>query len=708
MNDRARQEIRSACAILRVPLDANADQILKAYRKLALKVHPDHNRAPDAQRQFRELHKARDTLLKYIAQSANLRSAFEDIDDAARRAWKQSSTQPKGNRQPPKPPPQSRRPSGPANQPKQRPRSGRSMNPLKSLACIIIIALIGAAIGYAVSSYSNGGLSRIAELIEGEGPGESNGLPLPTPTPTDVLTPTPAIAAEPTPTDVPTPTPVIATEPQPASHPRPWALYVVIATTRNEVDAHYVDEHGLRFEYDATQLAIGDIPDDALFAAIIQPSEFPRLTRIDARNGLIRSGSWEYSPAFITLDGSVYDAWVLKSGGLVNVLRNGQIELGRSTAIPTPTPTPVATATPSPTPAPTATPTSTPTATPPSAPVLRHLEAKRYMLELINVERVKAGVNQVVLGDNVAAQLHAESSLANCISSHWGSDGLKPYMRYSLAGGYQSNGENVSGLDYCIKSSDGYRAQGSIESEIREAMNGLMGSPGHRRNILDPWHRKVNIGLAWDRYNSFLVQHFEGGYVEYSRLPEITHGHLAFEGRTSNGLRYSDKEQLGLQLHYDPPPHELTRGQTSRTYCYDSGLRIAAFRYPLTGGWTWNENEYTDTHSPCPSPYDVSPQAAGPRSHDEAQRFWQQAYAASTTISAQTVRVPWITASTWTAQGTTFAVTADVGGLLSTHGPGVYTVLLWGEIGGEDVLVSQYSIWHEAHPPDTYYPTQPD
>ena len=81
-------------------------------------------------------------------------------------------------------------------------------------------------------------------------------------------------------------------------------------------------------------------------------------------------------------------------------------------------------------------------------------EEKDYMLALINSERRKAGVNPVVLGTNNAAQLHAESSLADCVSSHWGTDGLKPYMRYSLAGGYQSNGENGHGLDYCIKSSE--------------------------------------------------------------------------------------------------------------------------------------------------------------------------------------------------------------------------------------------------------------
>ena len=200
------------------------------------------------------------------------------------------------------------------------------------------------------------------------------------------------------------------------------------------------------------------------------------------------------------------------------------------------------------------------------------------MLELINKERAESGVHPVTLGDNFAAQLHAESSLANCFSGHWGVDGLKPYMRYSLAGGYQKNGENGSGLDYCIRASDRYRALGNIESKIREMMEGLMSSPGHRRNILDKWHKKVNIGLAWDKYNIFGYQHFEGGYVEFDELPGITNGELSLSGRAVNELRFSDKRDLGLQLFYDPTPHSLTRGQVSRTYCYDSGLQIAAFR----------------------------------------------------------------------------------------------------------------------------------
>ena len=375
-----------------------------------------------------------------------------------------------------------------------------------------------------------------------------------------------------------------------------------------------------------------------------------------------------------------------------------------STSTLEPTSTPVPTVTP-PTPTVTPKPTGTPagTTTPPSHPPdLRHVEEKRYMLELINAERAKVGVSPVVLDDNVAAQMHAESALESCFSSHWGIDGLKPYMRYSLAGGYQSNGENMHGSNYCIRASDRYRPIVSIEQEVREAMDGWMDSPGHRRNILDPWHRKISIGLAWDRYNIIAVQHFEGGYVEYDQLPAIEDGVLAMSGTTKNGVMFEDEQDLGVQIYYDPPPHTLTRGQVSRTYCYGGGEEIVSLRPPLSGGWFYDEDEYTITHKPCPDPYDVPPDAPAPQSHDEAHRFWKAAYDASHLMEEGITIVPWVTARSWRADGASFEVTADIGGLLSRYGNGVYTVLMWGALGGEDLVISEYSIFHGVTPPDTY------
>jgi len=367
---------------------------------------------------------------------------------------------------------------------------------------------------------------------------------------------------------------------------------------------------------------------------------------------------------------------------------------------PTATPAPVPASTPTPVP----TPTPEPTATPAPAPELRHIDEKEYMLGLINAERRRAGLNPVILGDNVAAQVHAESALANCFSSHWGMDGLKPYMRYSVAGGYQSNGENGHGLDYCIRPSDGYSANSDIRREIDEAMDGWMSSSGHRRNILDPFHKRINIGLAWDRYNVAMYQHFEGGYVEYDRLPSISNGVLSFSGMAVNGVRFSRHEDLGIQIYYDPPPHHLTKGQVARTYCYDNGRQVASLRWPLTGGYRWNTESFSQNYDPCPDPYDVPADALAPRSPAEAHQAWQEAYNASQSREPQPITVPWITASEWTASGASFAVKADVRDILNRHGDGIYTVMVWGDLGGAREVISQYSIFQGVTPPDTYDP----
>ena len=355
-------------------------------------------------------------------------------------------------------------------------------------------------------------------------------------------------------------------------------------------------------------------------------------------------------------------------------------------------------------------PSVTPTPTPVPPPNLRHLDHKQYMLELINAERLKAGVGTVVLGDNIAAQLHAEDGLVGCYSSHWGRDGLKPYMRYTLAGGYQSNGENGSGLDYCItsetRSPAGHRYSqlSSIRTEIREAMEGWMSSPGHRANILRPQHRKVNIGIAWDRYNMTAIQHFEGDYVEFDQLPSIKDGVLSISGTVKHGVHLGNSRDLSVMIFHDPPPHSLTRGQVSRTYCYDSGRPIAGLRPPLSGGRYYSEDEFTQSYSPCPDPYDVSADAPVPRSPEEGRSFWLEAYVASQAREPQDVTVAWITASEWIVGTEGFSVEANLQNLIERHGEGVYSIIAWGRIGDEDVAISQYSIFHGITPPHTYTP----
>ena len=318
------------------------------------------------------------------------------------------------------------------------------------------------------------------------------------------------------------------------------------------------------------------------------------------------------------------------------------------------------------------------------------------MLDLINDARADAGLRPVDLGSNAAAQLHAEASLAGCFSSHWGLDGLTPAMRYAIAGGLRANAENVSGLDYCVTEADGYRAIASPGDEVREAMEGLMESPGHRAAILDPRHRAVNVGLAWDRYNFIAVQQFEGVRVTYERPPAIdADGVLAFSGATPDGDAFGEPLDLSVQLYHDPPPRPLTRGQLARTYCYGAGLPVAALRPPPGPLSFYPDDAYTASHRPCPSPYDVPADAPAPGSVDEAHASWQAAYNASQTREERSVTAPWITADEWTADGRSFAVTADLSGVLAEHGAGVYSLTVWGLVEGERAVISEYAIFCE-------------
>ena len=238
--------------------------------------------------------------------------------------------------------------------------------------------------------------------------------------------------------------------------------------------------------------------------------------------------------------------------------------------------------------------------------------------------------------------------------------------------------------------------------EIQKAMDTWMLSPGHRANILDPMHRKVNIGLAWDAYNATMYQHFEGDHIHYDQMPVISDGVLRLHGRVKNGVRINDPDDLLVMLYYDPPTHHLTVGQLSRTYCYTVGVVVAGLRRPLTDGSRWVTHEFTQRAESCPDPYDVPADSPAPRSLAEAHAFWQQAYDASAGRSMDSVTGKWVTARKWDIRGDDFAAEADLQAILDAHGKGVYTVMVWakGQIG--NVAISDYSIFHGITPPSTY------
>ena len=327
------------------------------------------------------------------------------------------------------------------------------------------------------------------------------------------------------------------------------------------------------------------------------------------------------------------------------------------------------------------------------------------MLELINEARMEHGADPVVLGDNTAAQVHAENSLRSCVYSHWGSDGTKSDMRYILAGGSQYSRENVSGVSFCYTADDRVSPINNLMREVARSVAGYMGSPGHSANIVDTKHRKINIGIAWNEYNYYDVHQFEGDYVEYAQLPVIQDGVLSLSGTLKNGATLSDPEYrdgLGIAIYYDPPLKPLTSGHLVRTSCGRLSVKVANIRRPPLPGNYYGSDEFISTYSSrCPDPYRLPSDVPEPKTREEAKDLKAKAR----THPRETFETtgPRITATTWDVSGDSFAVEAGVQEVLDTHGPGVYTVVLWANLSGEQEALSEYTIFYNTELPATQY-----
>ena len=312
----------------------------------------------------------------------------------------------------------------------------------------------------------------------------------------------------------------------------------------------------------------------------------------------------------------------------------------REAPVPAPTPVPV----PAPEPLrPPATPT-VPSA-PVKPPVYQYEELVEYALELINRDREGNGLAPVTLGSNSAAQKHAEERLANRHSSHWGMNGLKPYMRYTLAGGVNYEAENGFMTEtYWIGGRDpSYRRD--PKEMLEEAQEGLMASPGHRKNILDKWHKKVNLGIAYDEGRLDLVQQFEGDYIDFSKLPSISGNILLMAGKVNLGIIEN------ITMYYDPLPQPLSPEQLDAPPyddAYGLGEDIGTILPPLPPDYF-----YIDL-----LPNDVI-------------------------------------AITWDIESEgLFTIEANVSPILE-EGKGVYTVVVWVETDGEFAAISNYSLFIE-------------
>ncbi len=71
-------------------------------------------------------------------------------------------------------------------------------------------------------------------------------------------------------------------------------------------------------------------------------------------------------------------------------------------------------------------------------------ELVNYTLSIITNDRMSSNLQNVTLSQITSAQQHADDMLKNHYFSHWDTQGYKPYVRYTLAGGTGAVDENLA------------------------------------------------------------------------------------------------------------------------------------------------------------------------------------------------------------------------------------------------------------------------
>ena len=189
------------------------------------------------------------------------------------------------------------------------------------------------------------------------------------------------------------------------------------------------------------------------------------------------------------------------------------------------------------------------------------------LLEMINEERAVEKVPPVQL-DELATQVatkHAVDMAVGEYTSHWGRDGLKPYQRYSFAGGTDANEENISAADntWSLKIKDLKQDTAYLHLRLYQEKPP---NDGHHKTILAPQHTHVGIGLAVQNLRLRLVELFVGKYVEVRPVRR--------QSKPGAQFYFSGKMlRKGYELHHvevfyepTPPPPDISWLRQPRTY----------------------------------------------------------------------------------------------------------------------------------------------
>jgi uncharacterized protein YkwD len=184
-------------------------------------------------------------------------------------------------------------------------------------------------------------------------------------------------------------------------------------------------------------------------------------------------------------------------------------------------------------------------------------EIRNQLLQQVNEEREVAKVKPVQI-DQLATEVatrHAREMAKHGYASHWNREGLKPYHRYSFAGGYHSTQENISAADKTWSSKPRDLIQDTSYLHVR-LYNETPPNDGHRQAILAPQQTHVGFGIALEELRLRVVELYVAKHVQLN-VPETRKAKPGDTFLVSGKLLGSNHSLRLIEVFYEPLPKEL-------------------------------------------------------------------------------------------------------------------------------------------------------
>jgi uncharacterized protein YkwD len=206
--------------------------------------------------------------------------------------------------------------------------------------------------------------------------------------------------------------------------------------------------------------------------------------------------------------------------------------------------------------------------------------ARNRLLDLVNTERSQAGLSSLELDDLACkvANDHARDMATGRFLSHWGSDGRKPYQRYSFAGGIDAIQENVSSADNILSLTPNGVAGDLLD--MHTTMHGERPpNDGHRQAILAAQHTHAGFGIALNGHSLRLSELYVSRYLGVNAFPRQAKPHttVILTGKLLNPTHFLHEVDVFFEPLPAPPSADWLR--TPRGYALPDeyvGLRPLA------------------------------------------------------------------------------------------------------------------------------------